>query len=113
MNDLSERQRLIMEMVAKGLASKVIAMDIGISESAVKRHLTVIYKKLNTTRYQIIANANINKLKTALEFYVNGWTQEIVQEGKIKGIAWRPNFSLRDDHGTIARQALNGGKDNG
>ncbi|MGW9531231.1 response regulator transcription factor, partial [Paenibacillus terrae] len=43
---LTEKERIILQSVARGLRSKEIAFDIGISERTVKAHLTNIYNKL-------------------------------------------------------------------
>ncbi|MGG1652015.1 response regulator [Paenibacillus sp. NRS-1783] len=43
---LTEKERNILQSVARGLRSKEIAFDLGISERTVKAHLTNIYNKL-------------------------------------------------------------------
>ncbi|WP_342417737.1 response regulator transcription factor [Paenibacillus sp. FSL R10-2782] len=43
---LTEKERNILQSVARGLRSKEIAFDMGISERTVKAHLTNIYNKL-------------------------------------------------------------------
>ncbi|MGM1022686.1 MAG: response regulator [Bacillota bacterium] len=43
---LTEKERIILQSVARGLRSKEIAFDMGISERTVKAHLTNIYNKL-------------------------------------------------------------------
>jgi two-component system, NarL family, response regulator YdfI len=43
---LTEKERIILQSVARGLRSKKIAFDMGISERTVKAHLTNIYNKL-------------------------------------------------------------------
>ncbi|ASR47373.1 DNA-binding response regulator [Paenibacillus kribbensis] len=43
---LTEKEILILQSVARGLRSKEIAFDMGISERTVKAHLTNIYNKL-------------------------------------------------------------------
>ncbi|KJD45792.1 response regulator [Paenibacillus terrae] len=43
---LTEKERIILQSVARGLRSKEIAFDMGTSERTVKAHLTNIYNKL-------------------------------------------------------------------
>jgi DNA-binding NarL/FixJ family response regulator len=43
---LSERERQVLECVAKGLPNKLIARKLGISEKTVKTHLTRVYQEL-------------------------------------------------------------------
>ncbi|ASA23103.1 response regulator [Paenibacillus donghaensis] len=55
---LTDKEILILQSVARGLKSKVIAMDRGISERTVKAHLTTIYNKLGVdSRSQAVAVA--------------------------------------------------------
>lgn len=44
--DLTERERTMLECVARGLSTKVISRELWISEKTVKFHLTNIYRKL-------------------------------------------------------------------
>jgi DNA-binding NarL/FixJ family response regulator len=46
---LSPREREVLQLVATGLANKVIAIRLGISEGTVKAHLTRIYQQLGVT----------------------------------------------------------------
>ncbi len=46
---LSEREREVLECVAKGLPNKLIAGKLGISEKTVKTHLTRVYQELGVT----------------------------------------------------------------
>ncbi|KWX77238.1 response regulator [Paenibacillus jilunlii] len=57
-NSLTGKETLILQAVARGLKSKVIAFDMGISERTVKAHLTTIYNKLGVdSRSQAVAVA--------------------------------------------------------
>jgi DNA-binding NarL/FixJ family response regulator len=47
--DLSEREREVLDCVAKGLPNKHIAIRLGISEKTVKAHLTSIFRTLGVT----------------------------------------------------------------
>lgn len=44
--DLTRREAQILELVKKGLQSKDIGLDLGVTEKTVKFHLTNIYRKL-------------------------------------------------------------------
>ncbi len=46
LNDLSKREKEVMQEVTKGLTNKAIAKELGISEKTVKAHLTSIFSKL-------------------------------------------------------------------
>lgn len=46
MNELTERQREVLRLLAQGLLSKEIGRRLGISNSTVKNHLTDIYRVL-------------------------------------------------------------------
>ncbi|WP_438492141.1 response regulator [Paenibacillus sp. IHBB 3054] len=57
-NRLTDKEIFILQSVAKGFKSKVIAFDMGISERTVKAHLTTIYNKLGVdSRSQAVAVA--------------------------------------------------------
>ncbi|WP_274600928.1 response regulator transcription factor [Clostridium yunnanense] len=57
-NSITERERFVLQAVAKGCTSKEIAFDMGISERTVKAHLTNIYSKLNVeSRSEAVAVA--------------------------------------------------------
>jgi DNA-binding NarL/FixJ family response regulator len=52
------RQMEVLERVAKGLTSRVIASELGIAERTVKDHLAVIYARLDAgTRAEAVARA--------------------------------------------------------
>ncbi len=46
---LTDREREVLKLVADGLANKVIALRLGISERTVKAHLTKIFQTLGVT----------------------------------------------------------------
>ncbi|MHA6533477.1 response regulator [Paenibacillus sp. BAC0078] len=55
---LTDKEISILQAVARGFKSKVIAIDMGISERTVKAHLTTIYNKLGVdSRSQAVAVA--------------------------------------------------------
>jgi len=57
-NDLSDHQKNILSLLAKGHANKSIAFELGISEGTVKQHIHSIYKKLGiTSRTQALLKA--------------------------------------------------------
>lgn len=47
--DLSKREAEVLELVAQGLANKLIARRLGITERTVKAHLTSIFTRLGVT----------------------------------------------------------------
>ena len=47
--DLSEREREVLLMVADGLANKQIARQLSISEKTVKAHLTSVFRRIGVT----------------------------------------------------------------
>ena len=44
--ELSERERQVLELVGAGLPNKRIAMRLGISEKTVKAHLTNVFRQI-------------------------------------------------------------------
>ncbi|AIQ12341.1 response regulator [Paenibacillus durus] len=55
---LTDKERMVLQAVARGFRSKEIAFDMGISERTVKAHLTNIYNKLGVdSRSQAVAVA--------------------------------------------------------
>ena len=46
---LTPRETEVVRLVSQGLASKVVAVQLGISEGTVKIHLHSIYRKLRVT----------------------------------------------------------------
>jgi DNA-binding NarL/FixJ family response regulator len=48
-SELSEREREVLGMVARGLPNKVIAMRLAISEKTVKAHLTRVYRAIGVS----------------------------------------------------------------
>ncbi len=48
-NNLSDRQREILGLLAQGKSNKEIAYDLGISEGTVKQHLFTLFKKIGVT----------------------------------------------------------------
>jgi RNA polymerase sigma factor (sigma-70 family) len=47
LDNLTERELEILEILSKGMPNKEIANFLGISENTVEQHLQNIYKKLN------------------------------------------------------------------
>ncbi len=60
---LTEREAEVLGWLAKGLANKQIAAELGISEHTVKFHISSIYTKLNAT----------NRTQAVREGLRNGW----------------------------------------
>lgn len=57
-NEITERELVILQAIARGCKSKEIAFDMGISERTVKAHLTNIYSKLKVeSRSEAVAVA--------------------------------------------------------
>ncbi|OXM85504.1 response regulator [Paenibacillus rigui] len=55
---MSEKEQMILQAIARGLRSKEIGFDMGISERTVKAHLTNIYNKLGVdSRSEAVAVA--------------------------------------------------------
>lgn len=48
-NELSDREREVLALVAEGLPNKLIAQQLGISEKTVKAHLTSVYRQIGVT----------------------------------------------------------------
>jgi DNA-binding NarL/FixJ family response regulator len=46
---LTERERQVLRLVARGLANKQIARHLGIAERTVKAHLTSIFNQIGVT----------------------------------------------------------------
>lgn len=51
---LTAQEQRVSELVSKGLSNKKVGAELGITEKTVKFHLTKVYKKLNTNRYDLI-----------------------------------------------------------
>ena len=49
LDGLSEREREVLAMVARGLPNKLIARELGISEKTVKAHLTRVFQQIGVT----------------------------------------------------------------
>ena len=60
---LTERESEVLALLARGLANKQIAVQLGISEHTVKFHVSSIYTKLNAT----------NRTQAVREGLRNGW----------------------------------------
>jgi DNA-binding NarL/FixJ family response regulator len=60
---LTAREAEVLELLARGLANKQIAVELGISEHTVKFHISSIYTKLNAT----------NRTQAVREGLRNGW----------------------------------------
>ena len=48
-DELSDREREVLLLVARGLPNKLIARDLGISEKTVKAHLTSVFRVIGVT----------------------------------------------------------------
>jgi DNA-binding NarL/FixJ family response regulator len=60
---LTEREQVVLALVADGLANKLIAQRLGIAEKTVKAHLTTIFQRIDVTnRTQAAAWARENGL---------------------------------------------------
>jgi DNA-binding NarL/FixJ family response regulator len=46
-HQLSEREERVLELVSEGKTNRLIALELGMSESTVRRHLETIYRKLD------------------------------------------------------------------
>nr|MCU0297336.1 response regulator transcription factor [Candidatus Nanopelagicales bacterium] len=46
---LTDKQKEVLDLVARGLSNRLIARQMGISEKTVKAHLTAIYAALGVT----------------------------------------------------------------
>ncbi|WP_405113218.1 response regulator transcription factor [Paenibacillus sp. FSL K6-1217] len=56
--NLTDKELLILQLVARGFKSKEIAFDMGVTERTIKSHLTNIYSKLGVeSRAQAVATA--------------------------------------------------------
>ena len=60
---LTDREAEVLGWLAKGMANKQIALELGISEHTVKFHVSSIYTKLNAT----------NRTQAVREGLRNGW----------------------------------------
>lgn len=49
LGDLTDREREVLALVARGLANKQIARSLGISERTVKAHLTSVFQRIGVT----------------------------------------------------------------
>jgi len=61
---LTNRQKDVLELLAKGISNKAISHHLNISENTVKVHVTAILKKLDVS----------NRTQAALALQVNGFT---------------------------------------
>ena len=48
-NELTQRQRRVLDLLASGLSNKLIARNLGISEITVKAHVSAIFRKLGVS----------------------------------------------------------------
>jgi pimeloyl-ACP methyl ester carboxylesterase/DNA-binding CsgD family transcriptional regulator len=57
-SELTEREREVLELIARGLSNDAIAQRLGISSKTVRNHVTIIFSKLEaTSRGQAIVRA--------------------------------------------------------
>ncbi|QUL53433.1 response regulator transcription factor [Paenibacillus tritici] len=60
---LTDKEKIILQFVARGYKSKEIAFDMGVTERTIKAHLTSIYSKLGVdSRSQAVATAMERKI---------------------------------------------------
>jgi DNA-binding NarL/FixJ family response regulator len=48
-HQLTDREREVLQLVARGLPNKLIARELGISEKTVKAHLTTVFQRIGVT----------------------------------------------------------------
>ena len=46
---LTDKQKVVLDLVARGMSNRLIARQLGISEKTVKSHLTTIYSAIGVT----------------------------------------------------------------
>lgn len=57
-SDLSAREREVLDLIVRGRSNKEIAVELGITESTVKCHVSVILMRLNVSdRTQAVVSA--------------------------------------------------------
>jgi DNA-binding NarL/FixJ family response regulator len=63
---LSPREREVALLVARGLANKEIARELGLSNGTVKLHVHKIFLKLGTRkRHELIHRSSVSRVNTA------------------------------------------------
>jgi DNA-binding NarL/FixJ family response regulator len=68
---LTARERMVAELVGRGLSNKEVARELGCSEGTVKIHLHSIYEKLTIKNRTVLAlrvRAELLALVPALQF---------------------------------------------
>lgn len=70
----SERQQEVLGLLLRGLSNKSIARRLAMSESTVKTHLAVIFRKLNVSR-----RAEAMVVAARLGFRLSGWSAALAQ----------------------------------
>lgn len=82
LRDLTERQFQVVELVARGLASKEIAQELGISPHTVKNHITLISEKLglDPNRDLRVQMAKLFWMDLVLAERIRAWV-EVVERG--------------------------------
>ncbi len=58
--DLTKRERQVMELLAEGMPTRQIAMNMGVTVSTTERHLTGLYEKLK--EHEIVENGAVPRL---------------------------------------------------
>lgn len=61
MGMLSEREKEVVVLLAKGYTNQEIAADLCISEVTVKKHLTAVFRKLNVRNRTQLVNSYMKK----------------------------------------------------
>jgi len=49
LNELSSKEKKVLETLVKGFSNRDIALELGVCEKTVEKHLTSIYKKLEVS----------------------------------------------------------------
>ena len=58
LNELTARERAVLERIAEGLDNSEIAASLGLSEKTVRNHITRVFDKIGVQhRYQAIVRA--------------------------------------------------------
>ena len=93
---LTERQREVLSLVARGRSNREIGADLGITEDGVKAHLSRLFLRFGVTnRVELLAAARTSAAGDRAN-------SEIVALGELRAIAGRANANLGAMHGNGA-----------